>query len=71
MGTDIQNRLRGMRRRLNISQRELGGACGITAAAISGYELGREPNAARTKQIVGALYRLAHEIPPRRDLPIY
>ncbi len=71
MDADIQVRLRRVRRRLNISQRELARALGVTGPTVSGYELGKMPNEVRVKQIIGSLYRLAHKRQPRRDLPIY
>lgn len=72
MATEVQKKLRAMRRAFNIPQRELATAIGVTTAAVSNYELGpKEPNPERIRQIVYALYRLSCQNPHRRELPVF
>ena len=61
MPNEIQRKLRQLRRKHNIPQREVASATGLSVSAISNYEIADPPSQRRLKQILAAICKLAME----------
>lgn len=70
MQTEIQVKLRVMRRQFNITQRELGLKVGLTSATISNYEIGTLPSPERTEQLFQAIEHLGKQKISRPELRV-
>lgn len=70
MPTEVQKRLRELRRRFNIPQRELAAAVGLSTAQISNYELASPPSPSRFEQLQEAINQLAERRIDRPDLQV-
>lgn len=70
MANEIQKKLRALRRRYNIPQREVAEATGLSVSAVSHYEIADPPSQRRLKQILTAIYRLAMENNKRPELRV-